>query len=202
MEASFLSTSGFASQGHRHAPSGARLCIVRGRTESNVVLIREARPEIVVEPLAGPQRSSRNRRSTKAVKGREYAPGPARPSQCTILYPERAGSAPVYSCDYSTGACPSAMLSCVCYGFPTARSISTLPSGFGSHRLRLETGQSLTRHHSSLHGSRDICRDGPSASTAKPSEKFEPIPCSGSYNPGSTEKTIPGSSIVESPSAR
>src|ERR1700674_3489247 len=62
--------------------------------------------------------------------------------------------------------------------------------------------QSFTRHHSSFHGNRDICRDGPSGWTTKPSEKFEPIPCSGSYSPGSTEKFIPGSSIVVSPSAR
>src|SRR5262249_43792417 len=56
--------------------------------------------------------------------------------------------------------------------------------------------QILTKHHSSLHGSRDICRAGPCGSTTKSSEKLAPMPCSGSYRPGSTEKLIPGSSIV------
>src|SRR5262249_54450529 len=48
--------------------------------------------------------------------------------------------------------------------------------------------QILTKHHSSLHGKRDICRAGPCGSTTKSSEKLAPIPCSGSYRPGSTEK--------------
>src|SRR5882757_6876337 len=56
--------------------------------------------------------------------------------------------------------------------------------------------QILTRHHSSLQGRRDIWRAGPSGCTMKLSEKFDPMPCSGSYKPGSTEKAMPGSSMV------
>src|SRR6266849_7768663 len=55
---------------------------------------------------------------------------------------------------------------------------------------------SFTQHHSSLHGSRDICRAEPSGCTMKLSEKFDPMPCSGSYKPGSTENAMPGSSMV------
>ena len=62
---------------------------------------------------------------------------------------------------------------------------------------RSASGQSLTRHHSSDHGSRDICSAGfPPGCTQKPSEKLTPNPFSGSKSPGSTEKIIPGSSIV------
>src|SRR6267378_227240 len=56
--------------------------------------------------------------------------------------------------------------------------------------------QILTRHHSSLQGRRDIWRAGPSGCTMKLSEKFEPMPFAGSYKPGSTEKAMPGSSMV------
>jgi serine/threonine protein kinase len=56
-----------------------------------------------------------------------------------------------------------------------ARTISQL-----SHPHRGLT-YSLTRHHSSLHGSRDIWSEGfPPACTAKPSEKFTPNPFAGS----------------------
>src|SRR6202140_2500781 len=67
----------------------------------------------------------------------------------------------------------------------------------GKPKVRfLIAGQILTRHHSSLHGRRDIWRAGPPGWTTKLSEKLEPMPCSGSYNPGSTEKAMPGSSMV------
>jgi hypothetical protein len=60
-----------------------------------------------------------------------------------------------------------------------------------------ESGRySFTKHQSSLQGRRDIWRDGPWGSTMKASEKFAPIPCSGSYRPGSTENDMPGSSMV------
>src|SRR6266849_512318 len=55
---------------------------------------------------------------------------------------------------------------------------------------------SFTQHHSALHGRRDLRRAAPSGCTMKLSEKFEPIPCSGSYKPGSTENAMPGSSMV------
>src|SRR5436309_2763524 len=61
---------------------------------------------------------------------------------------------------------------------------------------RSSASYSLTRHHSSLQGKRDICLAGPSVCTMKLSEKLEPMPCSGSYNPGSTENAMPGSSMV------
>src|SRR2546423_7685527 len=72
-------------------------------------------------------------------------------------------------------------------GNESANSFSQEPSS---------RSQSLTRHHSSLQGRRDICRAGPSGCTMKLSEKLEPMPCSGSYSPGSTEKAMPGSSMV------
>src|ERR1700747_3739073 len=65
-----------------------------------------------------------------------------------------------------------------------------------AERVNLAERQILTRHHSSLHGRRDIWRAGPSGCTMKLSEKFEPMPFAGSYKPGSTENAMPGSSMV------
>ncbi len=62
--------------------------------------------------------------------------------------------------------------------------------------LRPPSCQISMNAHSSDQGSRDICRDGPSSLTMNPSEKFAPVPVSGSNIPGSTENIMPVSRMV------